>query len=454
MTYQAAEGRLRIALTGESMITRALRPFTEPAFLALRSLLTSADVAFTNGEMLFHDFEGSPAHRSATWMRCHPRFIEDLIWLGVSLVNTAHNHAFDYGEAGLLASLGHLSSAGMTHAGSGRNRAEAVAPAYLDTASGRVALIGATTSGRQLSRAGEQRPDLQGRPGTNLIRWTAEWHVPGDEFEALRRTAEGLGWSQRPPSDWLAAFPFDPRPADDVVYFSDRSMFPSSDDPVARYVRSDRYATRSVAHVDDVERNLRSIRDAADMADWVVFSIHNHEFDGTDEVPAGHIVALARDAIDAGADVVIGHGPHRDRGIEIYHGRPILYSLGNFIAQNSTVERLPQDALDQFGLGLTDNAVDLYRARDAGSRGARNTFSGEKPYSQSVVATIEFEARELVGIRLDPVDLHMSAPRAQAGRPTIATGDVATEILERMRRMSRSHGTTIEIDRDRAFVKL
>jgi hypothetical protein len=35
--------------------------------------------------------------------------------------------------------------------------------------------------------------------------------------------------------------------------------------------------------------------------------------------------------IDAGADAVVGHGPHVLRGIEFYRGRPIAYSLGNFL---------------------------------------------------------------------------------------------------------------------------
>ena len=34
--------------------------------------------------------------------------------------------------------------------------------------------------------------------------------------------------------------------------------------------------------------------------------------------------------IDAGADAVVGHGPHVLRGVEFYKGRPIFYSLGNF----------------------------------------------------------------------------------------------------------------------------
>ncbi len=46
--------------------------------------------------------------------------------------------------------------------------------------------------------------------------------------------------------------------------------------------------------------------------------------------PRGDLRRWARAVIDAGADAVIGHGPHVLRGIEFYLGRPIVYSLGNF----------------------------------------------------------------------------------------------------------------------------
>ena len=45
----------------------------------------------------------------------------------------------------------------------------------------------------------------------------------------------------------------------------------------------------------------------------------------------GDLRTFARVVIDAGADVVVGHGPHVLRGVEFYRGRPIVYSLGNFL---------------------------------------------------------------------------------------------------------------------------
>ena len=46
--------------------------------------------------------------------------------------------------------------------------------------------------------------------------------------------------------------------------------------------------------------------------------------------PRGDVVHFARGAVDAGADLVIGHGPHVVRGMENYKDRLIAYSLGNF----------------------------------------------------------------------------------------------------------------------------
>lgn len=81
---------------------------------------------------------------------------------------------------------------------------------------------------------------------------------------------------------------------------------------------------------------------AADQsADLVVFSMHigaegtdARHVTGADEEyfgePRGNSTQVAHTAIDAGADVVFGHGPHVLRGIEYYNGRIIAHSLGNF----------------------------------------------------------------------------------------------------------------------------
>jgi poly-gamma-glutamate synthesis protein (capsule biosynthesis protein) len=73
-------------------------------------------------------------------------------------------------------------------------------------------------------------------------------------------------------------------------------------------------------------------------------SIHNHE--GGRFVPAQFLVAFAHAMIDAGADVVVGQGPHLLNGIEIYRNKPILYSPGNFVFENETELRLSSEAYE------------------------------------------------------------------------------------------------------------
>jgi poly-gamma-glutamate synthesis protein (capsule biosynthesis protein) len=70
------------------------------------------------------------------------------------------------------------------------------------------------------------------------------------------------------------------------------------------------------------------IRTARAVADIVIVSVHwGDEFQ---HVPNRFQVDFARKAIDSGADAVVGHHPHVIQGAEIYQGKPIFYSLGNF----------------------------------------------------------------------------------------------------------------------------
>lgn len=80
---------------------------------------------------------------------------------------------------------------------------------------------------------------------------------------------------------------------------------------------------------------------AAERADLVVVQVHmgaegadkTHVRPGTETFLGenrGDPVAFSRAVIDAGADLIIGHGPHVVRGFEFYKGRLIAYSLGNF----------------------------------------------------------------------------------------------------------------------------
>lgn len=100
----------------------------------------------------------------------------------------------------------------------------------------------------------------------------------------------------------------------------------------------------NVNRIKDVQAAIR--RERAAGADVVIFSFHGGaEGSKARHVPGeleiawgekrGDVKALARAAIDAGADIVIGHGPHVLRAMELYKGKLIAYSLGNFCGYRS-----------------------------------------------------------------------------------------------------------------------
>lgn len=94
-------------------------------------------------------------------------------------------------------------------------------------------------------------------------------------------------------------------------------------------------------NVNDLDEVKRAVQLADEQADIVVFSFHGGaEGSAARNVPGkveiawgerrGDVKALARAAVDAGADLVLGHGPHVLRAMEVHRGRLIAYSLGNY----------------------------------------------------------------------------------------------------------------------------
>lgn len=82
------------------------------------------------------------------------------------------------------------------------------------------------------------------------------------------------------------------------------------------------------ADLDDPEC-YRALKALCDEVDVVIIYLHmGIEFT---DYPSPHRIRMARRFIDLGAEMVIGHHPHVPQGIEIYKGKLIAYSLGNFL---------------------------------------------------------------------------------------------------------------------------
>lgn len=448
--YASESNDLDIAIAGEALISQGLKRYTEPNFLKLVELIREADTAYVHGEMLFHDYE-HPAtdKRVGTYMRCDPRFLEDLRWMGFDMMSLACNHSIDFGEGGVLTNIENVDKYGFVYAGTGSNLAEARAPAYLETARGRVALLSGTTTLYSWGKAGEQRRDMQGRPGANYLRHYTEYTVDRETFAAIKQFGEALGFLQG--GHHVAGIQVPPD-TDTEVHLSGFANGPYN---YMTFKLGDRIETHSYPLQEDLDGTLERIYDARRMAQWVLVAMHNQDVPGDE--PPEHAVTMYRAMIDAGADVLIGTGPHQDRGIEIYKGRPIFYGIGNFIVQNDTVLLEPTENYENVGLGPEAHPADFYDARSGYEGPGIGTPTKGAPvtpkYWQNGMHRVKFEAGELKEIRIHPVDSGYAKPRWQAGRPLLAEGDVAREILERYQRLSEPFGTTVKIEDNVGYIR-
>jgi poly-gamma-glutamate synthesis protein (capsule biosynthesis protein) len=187
------------------------------------------------------------------------------------------------------------------------------------------------------------------------------------------------------------------------------------------------------------------VREARGRADLVVLSLHAHEQGATPEDPAEFIPPFCRRMIEEGADIVVGHGPHLLRGMEMHRGRPIFYSLGNFVAQNELTQRLPADSYDLFKVPQDRTPGAMYRQRHDDDR---KGFPADRRYWESVVPVCTFEGGALRGIEFYPVAMGFGLPPHRRGRPKPVTGAEARAILDRFAALSRPFGVNLQIEGD------
>jgi len=425
-----------IALVGDTNWHRRISVNDDPACLKLIESIRAADARFANFEDLIHPLSLSTAPGGYSY--APPYIVDEIKWAGFNILSVANNHAFDYGTEGFLDSLHALDAAGLIHAGGGDNLAFARAPAYLDTRHGRVALIACASTFRDGSQAGEQRPDLRGRPGIDPLRYAATYLVDESTFASLKKLAalnasggEGNGTSS----------------SGSTMSFLG-SRFKIGTAPAL---------TREI-NEQDLQGIVASIRNARRQANWVVVSIHSHEgAAGNRELPPDFLVKFAHAAIDAGADVFVGHGPLILKGIEIYKGKPIFYSLGNFVFDGeSGVPFFGAESYDSVRLPWNALPAD-FRDATLKNDGAKDTagFPADKLVWQSAVAQVTFDAdHRLTSIELEPITLGFGNPRPDRGHPMPASPADAESIIHRVALLSADLGTKVDFVNGKGVVEV
>lgn len=423
--------KIKFTAAGDMLIQRLISTEYE-GFNGVRDYIHRGDVRFFNFESIIYregiwgnQFNGGSFHNS------DKRTLKIAAEYGFNMMTFANNHTFDWGYGGLISTLDALKETDFIHSGVGMNLDEAAAPAYLDTPTGRVALISMTSSFCNVAAiAGKQSRRTPGRPGVNALRTNRYLEVTKEQFDMLNEISEVSGVNANIAISRAEGYT-SLKENDTTVELGGHINFVLGD--------------KTKYHIDlnetDMKRLEKAITEAKAQADYILVSIHGHEVSGNaKENPADFLVEFAHRCIDMGAHAVLGHGPHLLRPLEIYKNRPIFYSLGDFMLHNESVTFAPEDMYEKYGLTSDDPICEIYRKR---SRDYTVGLLTDRRMMEAVIPYFEMEDGELTHLELLPIELGFGEPRYRLGNPRICTD---RGILERYAEMSAPYGTKMKIN--------
>jgi poly-gamma-glutamate capsule biosynthesis protein CapA/YwtB (metallophosphatase superfamily) len=365
-------GDVILTAVGDMIFNEQISNLPEPYHQQLFRLMQEADVAYGNLEFSINDHP--ELQRPFYNFRAPAPFTWEVAAIGINMVSMANNHALDFGADGLADCLRALDRANITHAGAGMTLAAAHEP-------GTTRVQSRTTRFALLSY---------------MRYWTQKYRC-GDPSGPCLATID---------------------PATILVIGKDGTVS-SVEGPLEADIE---------AMEDDVVLAKRH-------NDIVIVALHNHDvshhraYGIQDKTPANDEIMYRR-AIDAGADMVLGSGPHVLRGIEIYEGKPIFYSLSDFIYQYRTPARIPVDLIHQRDTELARGTnLSVWDRRDP-----RQIFEG-------VLVRMTLNEGKLRLVELIPVTIDSEGPLY--GVPRLAGTARGREIIDTLGRLSKPYGTTL-----------
>ena len=424
-------GSMTLALCGDCLPARRLSVLRDRDFTELVDLLRRADCTWANGETLFLDTRlHKPGHKGIDPHASCPTWgADELAWMGIDFVGLANNHIMDFGESGMASTLEHLNRVGITFAGAGGDLDQAAQPGYADSAAGRVGQVSFCSTHPDWFAASHATPFVNGRAGLNPLNVDYSVSLPEEVFrgmwDANRQVIDMMGVGY-----FLELFGGLPK---DRLRIRDLAMVPG-----------DEVMLHEKARENDLKRITEAIAVARGSASVVLATIHSHESRNSQKEPANFMQPTAHACIDAGADAYIGTGPHLLRGIEIYKGKPIFYSLGNFIFQYESIKAIPAEAW--VGMGFERNHKDTNAFYD------KIPYYKTQHYWESVVPLMTCRGGAVERIELYPIVMGFGLPRHERGTPRLARGEDAKRIIESLAELSKPFGTEIRLEDERGVI--
>ena len=284
---ERAKGELVIMAVGDVHVDRTDPP---SIFAHVAAMLRQGDVVVGNLEGLNCD-KGAPIigklEVGSRHLRSPPDNVRALESAGFNAMVLANNHNMDYGPDGLLQTIAILEAKNIAHCGAGRNLEAAHRPAILERNGVRVAILSYTSIFPPAGYAADAD-----KAGVATVKVYTSYQAPEN-------------------GQYQPGFP---------------PLVTTTPDPI------------------EEERMIEDVRLAKEDADLVLVAFHWGVSYGYGRV-VGYQKELGRAAIDAGADLIMGAHPHALMGMEMYKGKLICYSMGNFVMDGFTHSHFGADTM-------------------------------------------------------------------------------------------------------------
>jgi poly-gamma-glutamate capsule biosynthesis protein CapA/YwtB (metallophosphatase superfamily) len=286
-------------------------------FRRVGAAFAEADAIFGNLEcLLYHPPEGHSVEQEGFF--ADPAIAGEALKLGgFCAIGLANN--VNYGGAAILGSIAQLDRLGLAHTGAGVDVAAARAPAIVERGGLRFGFVQRSSVYWPTNHEAGQKS-----AGIAALRAHTAYQVPAHKTRP-----------EIPPMNRPGIPPI-------VVTWPDRTYLAAFTDDIAALRRN---------------------------ADIVVASCHW----GLGEEVLDYMTEIAHAAIDAGADIVIGHGPHYSLPVETYKGKPIFYGLGSFSFHTGHGGRRLGDWIGM----MARVAVEPGQVKEAGFRFVRHNDANE-----------------------------------------------------------------------------
>jgi poly-gamma-glutamate synthesis protein (capsule biosynthesis protein) len=401
----------------------------------LKNIIEKADVKLFNLENVLSDkpIYGS-SYCGGVWLLAKEDTLDDTLKFGFNGCSFSNNHTMDYSYEGMFSTLNAAKKRNLPICGAGKDLPEAADYAVIETENGKCGIISLCSSINDAARAGNPSGTLPGRPGLNPLRFSTVYHVTPEQMKTLKEISASTHIDGR--RNRSRAGGYTPYAPEGCFGFGDY-VFCESDIP----------GKTSKVNPVDMERTEETIKRALGECETVIVNIHSHEIKhDTDDEPDDFMIEFCHKCIDAGASAVIGTGTHQLKGLEVYRGKLIFYSIGNYIFHSDSAFCMPDDYRERYRMPKELTPREMINIRNQNN--TRGLHSDVNKF-RSLLPFMTFEDGELTGAVLYPIRLDMAT-----GFPSLADEEETKIIYEYLCDRNKQFSTVININDKVIEVKL